>query len=395
MTEIDPGRQLDQVLAHLRALVAFDTQNPPRHIAADDGLFAWVRDNLPPAFDVRIRDHGAGCVSLLAVRGAPRLLFNVHMDTVPATEFWTRDPHDLVIEDGRAYGLGACDIKGAAACLITAAHATAGDLALLLTSDEEAGDNRCIARFLEGPHDFDGVVVAEPTGCRAVLAHRGIVSLRATFSAQAGHSSEPRALADNALHQASRWLAAALAWAEEQAAGSAFDGLRGVCFNAGTISGGVKNNVIAPSATVGFGLRPLPGQDADALVAALQALHAGPAPAAWRRSYEGPALPGGEALAAAGGFEGAVARSRALAQTLRLPVGPAVNFWTEAALFSAAGLPTLVFGPGDIAQAHCADEWVAIEQLERALGHYLDILTRPDTVTGPFTAGAGAAGGSP
>ena len=72
---------LDTILRHLEALVAFDTRNPPRAIGTG-GIFAYIRTQLPD-FEVRIEDHGAGAVSLLAVRGTPRRLFNVHLDTVP------------------------------------------------------------------------------------------------------------------------------------------------------------------------------------------------------------------------------------------------------------------------------------------------------------------------
>jgi acetylornithine deacetylase len=368
------GELLEETLSHLAALVAFDTQNPPRQIQADTGLLAWYASMLPDDFSTRLDDYGEGCASLLAVRGQPSLVFNVHIDTVPATEHWERDPLRLSREGDRVYGLGTCDIKGAAACLLSVARNCEGDLAILLTSDEEAGDNRCVARFLDSDHGFSHVVVSEPTRCRAVLAHRGIVSMRAQFSAAAGHASEPRALRENALHQAARWLAAALDWAAGQERSVRFDDLAGVCFNTGTIAGGVKNNVIAPTASVGFGLRPLPGQDVNSLLSDLQALHAGPGDVRWQRSYSGPALPGGESLQAAGSFPKAIARSEALAHALRLPVGKAVNFWTEAALFSAAGLPALVFGPGDIGQAHCADEWVAVADLECALLHYQRIV---------------------
>lgn len=362
---------LAQTLAHLRHLVAFDTQNPPRNIDGG-GLFAYAADQLV-GFDVNVRDHGGGCISLLAVRGAPDTVFNVHVDTVPGTRYWQRDPLSLSVEDGRAYGLGACDIKGAAACLLTVAAHTTAPMALLFTSDEEAGDNRCIRDFLRTDHGFRQAVVAEPTRCQAVLCHRGITSWQAHFEGRAGHSSEARALTDSAVHQAAHWMHAALAWAAAQQQAARLEDLRGVCFNIGTMSGGVKNNVIAPSAALTFGMRPLPGQDEQALVDALRCLHDGAHPARWTRRYHGPSLPGGEALARAGGLEAAVADAAALAARLALPRGPAVDFWTEAALFSAAGLPAIVFGPGDITQAHNADEWVALDQLRTALSHYLHI----------------------
>ena len=105
------------VLAKLKSLVAFDTQNPPRSLDASSPIFGWVSETLGPDFEIDITDHGLGRVSMLAVRGEPSLLFNVHLDTVPTAEGWKTDPHRLEVRDGRAYGLGACDIKGAAAAL--------------------------------------------------------------------------------------------------------------------------------------------------------------------------------------------------------------------------------------------------------------------------------------
>src|SRR5580765_5287989 len=191
---------LASTLQHLRALVAFDTQNPPRAISTD-GIFEYVRSQLS-GFHWSITDHGAGAVSFFAVRGTPRILFNVHLDTVPATPTWSRDPFDLLVAEDRAIGLGACDIKGAAAALLTAAANSRGDMALLLTSDEEANDARCVSAFLSQKRPFDLVIVAEPTRCEAVLAHRGISSVRVAFAGRAGHASGGNATANSAVHQA-------------------------------------------------------------------------------------------------------------------------------------------------------------------------------------------------
>ena len=72
---------LSATLDHLRALVAFDTRNPPRAMDAG-GIFAYLRKQLPD-FKIGVTDHGAGAISLHAVRGKPRFLFNAHLDTVP------------------------------------------------------------------------------------------------------------------------------------------------------------------------------------------------------------------------------------------------------------------------------------------------------------------------
>jgi acetylornithine deacetylase len=418
---------LEMVLQHLEALVSFDTRNPPRAIGAG-GIFDYLRAQLP-GFDVEVSDHGAGAVSLFAVRGRPKLLFNVHLDTVPDSPSWSASPFELRVGGDRAIGLGACDIKGAAAALLAAVNASQGDMALLFTTDEEGADPRCIKTFLaprsspsgrrwrtapdEGEkrrlrdaggiarrferaamdgrtgathhgrllapnaesspqprsrreRAFEAVIVAEPTRCKAVLAHRGIQSVRARFEGRAGHASAAQKPTDSALHQAVRWSAAALDFAVSRSTKN-FGGLHGMRFNLGRIEGGIKANVIAPEAELRFGMRPLPSVDMDRLLEDLRTL-VEPAPVAFDETFRGPPLPANAANA-----DACLREARAIAQRLGIPVGDAVDFWTEAALFSKAGCTTFVYGPGDIAQAHGADEWVALDQLENAARTYLRI----------------------
>ena len=242
---------------------------------------------------------------------------------------------------------------------------TQGDAAFLFSTDEEANDARCIAGFLATDHGFNQAIVAEPTRCEAVLAHRGISSVLMKFRGSAGHASAANAIQASAVHQAMRWGANALDFVESQSH-QRFGGLTGLRFNIGTVVGGIKANMIAPSAVVRFGLRPLPSMSIDALHEQLQSLPAPDTVEAYEETFRGPSLPAG-----ADGFDGAATaedrrlQARDLADALELPIGNAVDFWTEAALFSAAGLTAIVYGPGDIAQAHTADEWVALEQLQR------------------------------
>jgi len=355
--------RLAVVLPHLDALVSFDTRNPPRAIATR-GIFDYLRAQLPD-FECQVVDHGAGAVSMLAVRGAPRRVFNVHLDTVPSSPAWSADPLRLRICDDRAIGLGACDIKGAAACMLAAAQSTQGDAALLFTTDEEANDARCISAFLETHHGFAEAVIAEPTCCTAVLAHRGISSVEMEFHGTAGHASSAQGLEASALHQAVRWAGRALDEVETQAH-ARFGGLTGLRFNIGRIEGGIKANMIAPHALVRFGFRPLPSQSIDAVHDRWRSFATNAASMSYRETFRGPALPAGSGSDA----EEARLKARDLADALGLPTGNAVDFWTEAALFSAAGLTAFVFGPGDIAQAHSADEWVALDQLAAAADHY-------------------------
>jgi acetylornithine deacetylase len=354
--------RLIEVLELLERLVAFDTQNPPRAIDGG-GLFALLSAELQPAgFSVELTDLGEGCVSLLAIRGDPSKLFNVHMDTVPADPGWARDPLRLDVEADRAVGLGACDTKGAAACLLHAARRTTGQAALLFTSDEEAGSSRCVRAFLEAHgRRFPTVIVAEPTGCRAVIEHRGIASYGGAFRGEGGHASSARALADSALHEAVRWASRALAYAEESEA-RRYKELQGIRFNLGVLQGGTKANMIASSAAVRFGVRPLPDQEPEEIAAAIAELAPRADRVTWRPGFFAPPLRAGRSAASA-------------AEDLGLRPGPAVDFWTEAALFSEAGAAALVYGPGDIAQAHTAGEWVALSDLVEAAGTYLRLLS--------------------
>ncbi len=348
---------LDDTLRHLRALVGFDTRNPPRAIDTG-GIFDYLRAQLP-GFSVTVTDFGAGAVALHAVRGEPKYLFNVHLDTVPDSPAWTADPHALRVTADRAIGLGVCDIKGAAAALLAVANASAGALALLFSTDEEANDPRCIAGFLRDAHAYEAVIVAEPTRGEAVLAHRGIQSVLMRFAGQAGHASGEQKPGDSALHQAVRWGNAALDFVAAQSH-ERFGGLTGLRFNIGRIEGGIKANMIAPATELRFGMRPLPTMHPDDLLARFRTL-AEPAPAHFEETFRGPSLPAGDTATA----EARRLAARDLADELEIPVGNAVDFWTEASLFSAAGYTAFVYGPGDIAQAHSADEWVALEQLER------------------------------
>ena len=356
---------LDAVLRHLVALVSFDTRNPPRLIGTG-GIFDYIRTQLP-GFRIEVIDHGEGAVSLFAVRGNPRRVFNVHLDTVPSSQAWTADPHVMRRFDDRVVGLGVCDIKGAAAGLIAAANATTGDAAFLFSSDEEANDPRCIAAFLGSDHGFGEAIIAEPTRCEAVLAHRGISSVLLKFKGEAGHASGANALTANALHQAMRWGGKALDLVEAEAQ-SRFGGLQGLRFNIGKVEGGIKANVIAPGAEVRFGFRPLPSHDIDALHARFGACAAVGALERYEETFRGPSLPAGDIASA----EERRLAARDLALQLQIPIGNAVDFWTEASLFSQAGLTAFVYGPGDIAQAHTADEFVTLEQLQR----YADSITR-------------------
>lgn len=343
-------------------MVACDTQNPPREISSQHPIFDVVQRHLPDKFDAWLDDHGQGAVTLLVKRGNPSLLFNVHLDTVPCGEGWSNHPLELQIEGDRAIGRGACDIKGAAAALVAAAQNSVSDFAILFSTDEEAGDSRCIKAFCESSHknDYSMVVVAEPTQCKAVLEHRGFVSAEGNFNGVAGHSSRPELLAKSANHFAVRWCFEALqsikSYETETLQGQS------ACFNLGRIDGGTKDNVTADHCKVAWSMRLPPMTDDTEIRCTLEELanHQ----ARWDLTCSGPALPKSKAQ---------LGNARKFAQGMGLTIGDPVDFWTEAALFSNSDLPAMVLGPGDIAQAHTTDEWVSLKQLEQSARIYQEL----------------------
>lgn len=352
------------LLSTLADLVACDTQNPPRRIDGESDIFCLCRTVVGDGFEVRISDHGDGHVTWYAVKGSPKLLFNVHLDTVPIGQGWTSDPLRLSERDGRVYGRGACDIKGAAAVLLTLAQQGAENLALLFTSDEEGAEGCCVERFLQSAEaeQYSQVVVAEPTGCKAVLEHRGYLSVKTRFRGVPGHSSEARALADNANHQMAEWAAGALGVAR---ALKTSESDPGSCLNIGIIEGGSKSNVIAGEAFVHWSARLQPGASNEAFLQSIKSCALPSSQVVWEVPFAGEPLP-------ASGRNSHAAEKFCRDSSLEL--GRAVDFWTEAALFSAAGMGATVLGPGHIAQAHVADEWVDIAQLERAFNLYSQLV---------------------
>jgi acetylornithine deacetylase len=353
---------LSGVLDHLGRLIAFDTQNPPRSLQASSPIFGWIHNVLGPAFTIEMIDHGLGRVSMLAVRGQPSLLFNVHLDTVPVIEGSRFPALEMTLDNNRVYGRGSCDIKGAAACLLEVAGHTDQDMALLFTTDEEGASGICIAEFVrsEQCQAFKQVVVAEPTDCLAVLSHRGYLSVKGEFKGVSGHSSEPRALQDNALHKLSNWAASAVSLA-----GQMENEGRRPCFNIGEIHGGIKSNVIADQARLHWSARLSPGDSNEAFLEAMTGLDRSGS-ATWHVPFSGPPLP-------TDGMD--ISRAQAFVEQSGVETGPVVSFWTEASLFSQAGIPAIVLGPGDISQAHVLDEWVSLEQLELALKIYSNLVT--------------------
>jgi acetylornithine deacetylase len=356
----------------LGELVSFDTQNPSgRERPLCDKLAADLR--ALGAGTVEVTDVGPHAYVYACFGAAPpKLLLNAHVDTVPANSGYTTPPHTLTARDGRLVGLGAADTKGAIAAILEALARTgaqarqgpAASLGVLFSGDEERSGSSMHA-FLDSPlaRGLERAIVCEPTGCRVGWRHRGIGAAAATASGPGGHSSRVDFVA-NPIALLAR-AAVALDDFARELRDQGPEGFRGICLNVAAIDGGIAFNVIPTQATLLLSLRPAPGHVvAEVLAEAERRARAAiaPYPLEWKVRKANPAF----ATRDIGAFE------PLLGARVRQPVDLA--FWTEAALLSDAGIDAVVFGPGEIAQAHAADEYVDPAGLDEAQAAFEQVL---------------------
>ncbi|MCG8419753.1 MAG: M20/M25/M40 family metallo-hydrolase [Proteobacteria bacterium] len=302
---------------------------------------------------------------VFAAYGQPRTLLNVHVDTVPANTGWTRDPFQAEITDDRIYGLGSADTKGAiAAILVALDEVRPKNLGILFSGDEEAG-SQVVDAFVKTEHirGIERAIICEPTRRRAGVRHRGIRAYRADVRGRGGHSSTadhmPKPIVDMAR------LALLLDDLGRRHLDTGPEDMKGLCMNVAAIDGGVAFNVVPDGASLRWSVRPPPGFDSEALEQEQREL--------------AESIGRGITLYHPIGHEPFACRDvdwyRELLGGFVDDFGP-LDFWTEAAVFSAAGVDAIVVGPGDIAQAHAADEFVTREDLAWAVGMFTHVLNQ-------------------
>ncbi|HUG92642.1 MAG TPA: M20 family metallopeptidase [Planctomycetaceae bacterium] len=311
------------------------------------------------------------------------VLLDAHQDTVP-TDGMTIDPFDPVVRDGRLFGRGACDVKGGLAAMLAAVARLARErppgachVVLSCTCDEEAtslGVNHLVAA-LRGeapaydliPSPPDAAVVAEPTGLDVVVAHRGATRWKIRTAGRACHSSQP-AEGVNAIYRMARVVARLEEYADRLPALVAAHPLCGsATLSVGRIEGGTSVNTVPDWCTIEIDRRVVPGEDGlaarDDVGRFLRE----------RLDFEFEMLPpwiAGQALSDAnnGPLADALLGHVAAVAGPRAKVG--VPYGTHASRIAAAGVASVVFGPGSIAQAHTKDEWIATDDVERAAEVY-------------------------
>jgi acetylornithine deacetylase len=370
----------------LQALVGFDTTSRNSNLS----LISWV-ENYLDRFGVgheRVFDATGAKANLWATIGsvsAPGYILSGHTDVVPVDgQEWSHDPFHLAERDGRLFGRGAADMKGFLACCLAAvpemvARPLAQPLHLAFSYDEEVGCvgvRGLIAQLERASVKPIGCFVGEPTEMGVVIGHKAKRSLRVTVRGKTCHSSLAP-LGVNAVEYAARLIVKIRDITERLARNGARDPLYDVPFttgHTGTVHGGTALNIVPDACIFEFEFRSIAADDLDILVDEVMAY----ARDVLEPEMKAVAPQSGIAFEVKSGFPGLELSDQADVVHLAKKLAgqgrhSKVAYGTEAGLFDAAGISTVVIGPGSIDQAHKADEFIAVAELEKC-GAFLDHL---------------------
>jgi acetylornithine deacetylase/succinyl-diaminopimelate desuccinylase-like protein len=300
-------------------------------------------------------------------RPGPHILLEGHLDVVPADDAWSFDAFSADVTDGWLRGRGSCDMKsGVAACaeaaLLLGARCDGwrGRVTLLVVPDEETGSDHGLLPYLDrfGASDITCAICAEPTGLHPYLGNRGLIWARIRISGTSSHAGMPE-LGVNPL----------------AAAGTLITSLRSFAWsgNAPTptsMHAGSAINVIPAEAEVGIDLRLEPGEDAERALGELRQVVRTTAQAHQdvrldlqvEKLWPACLLERESRVA-----QTALRAAHAIGADARFGFDQAAN---DASFLSQAGIPTLIWGPGDPGIAHARDERVRVEQLTAAVEMY-------------------------
>ncbi|WP_020161716.1 acetylornithine deacetylase [Cycloclasticus pugetii] len=338
---------------------------PVIHLLAD-----WL-ENLGFTVSVEPLSNHPGKANLIATigpshKGADGLVLSGHTDTVPYDEHhWQQDPFKLTEKNNHFYGLGSTDMKSFFALAIdVASRFNPKDfkrpLTILATADEESAMTGAQALTKKQFHHAKYAIIGEPTGLTPIRMHKGVMMESLVVTGQAGHSSNPNlgASATEGMHKVINEL---LKWRDDlqrKHQNPSF-AITSPTMNIGSIHGGDNPNRICSHCETQIDIRPLPGMDIDTLRADLQ-----------KRLNNILSIDSKLTLAHRPIFAGvpafetaANAKLTQMVESLTGKKAEAVAFGTEAPFLNRLGLETLVVGPGNIDQAHQANEYIPADQI--------------------------------
>ncbi|WP_372698704.1 acetylornithine deacetylase [Arthrobacter sp. JSM 101049] len=376
----------------LTRLVAFDTTSHRSNLDLIDCVADELRRHgVEPVLFPHEQANDVRKANLFATfpardgRTTGGVVLSGHTDVVPVEgQDWDSDPFTVTESAGRLYGRGTADMKGFLAVIMSRLEAiAAADLAdplhLAFSYDEEVGllgAQRMIDGFGEHGITADSCIVGEPTGMRVVRGHKSINLFSVRFRGVAAHSSlTPQGV--NAIHYAGRFIDFYRRLAEQWRSDGPFDEAYPVAFTTGgvnLVSGGIAGNTVPDACELEFEFRALGTVDTAPVVERIRAFLFEELEPQMQAEHESA---GFDLVVKAQGPGLETDPDAAIAALAEACGGHRtdgkVTYGTEAGIFHNAGIETVVCGPGEIAVAHAANEYVELEQLE-ACGAFLDAL---------------------
>lgn len=372
----------NDAVAFLRSLVRIDSVNPPgKELAVAEVICGRLRDSgLEVELDVIAEQRANLFISLPRENMAAServLVYTGHFDTVPIGSNWTHDPLGGERVGNKLYGRGTTDMKSGVAAMVLALEylkragvRLAGKLLFVGTAGEEVDGFG--AKEVVRKRQIDcatALVVGEPTGNQAVIAHKGALWLEVTTFGKTAHGSMPEQ-GVNAISAMNRFLNQL---AEYRIACPPHPVLGEPTVNVATISGGVKTNMVPDQCTVTLDIRSVPPLRHEDIVAEIDGM-VKQACDALGASHRIKVINDMAAVSTAGGdpfIETALQTARVhFGRTLQ-PGG--VNYYTDASVYAPhlRGVPVLIYGPGEPTLAHQPDEWVDVEKYLEAIRFYI------------------------
>jgi acetylornithine deacetylase len=362
---------MDPAIALLRDLVAIDSVNPslvPGARGEADIARRVAEECRAGGLDVTVTDVAPGRPNVVAVLDGPRpgrtLMFCGHLDTVGVAGMAA--PFDPVIRDGRLYGRGAQDMKSGVAAMVSAARLLAesgrwtyGRLIVAAVADEEHASIGADA--LVTTHGADAAVITEPTDLDIAVAHKGFQWIEVETRGRAAHGSRPRDGRD-AIIRMGRVLGR-LESLDRRLQARPPDPLLGAgSVHASIVGGGRELSSYPDRCVLQLERRTLPGEPADEALREARAILDACRVEDPEFDGEARALFGrdGYAIDDASPLPGALAQAAASAGCAPKRVG--MTFWSDAAILGAAGIPTVLFGPGG-AGLHSTEEYVTLRDV--------------------------------
>ncbi|HEY1864705.1 MAG TPA: acetylornithine deacetylase [Roseiarcus sp.] len=372
-------RRLAEAKVLLARLIAFDSVSDSSNLPLIDFVESYLKGH---GLESRRAPNAAGDKAAILSTIGPRvdggLVLSGHTDVVPVDgQPWSSPPFTLREASGRLYGRGACDMKGFDACVLAMAPAfrDAGlkrPVHIVLSYDEETtclGSLDVIAKFGADEPLPAAVIVGEPTLMAVADAHKSVATFRTVVTGREAHSALPE-LGANAVAVAADIVSEVgrLARAYEEGPLDPRFTPPYSTLHVGMIHGGTARNILARECVFHWEFRGLPGATTARALMKVQAFVEDVATPRLTRFVNGPSI----ATAIEVDVPPLAARAGSPAEALALRLTRsnrtiAVSFATEAGHFQAAGLPTIVCGPGSIDQAHKADEFVDEAQLVACL----------------------------